>query len=126
MLSPQGGLSYCFAGHRPPLLVSGSDVQRLETGGTVLGLFEGPVYEPGVVQLEAGDVIIVCSDGVTDAPNASDEEFGRKRLIACMSAHRHLKPAALLERLLEELRVFTAGAPQADDITVLVLRYRGL
>jgi len=126
VLSPQGGLSYCCAGHEPPLLVSGSDVQRLETGGTVLGLFEGPVYEPGVVQLEAGDVIIVYSDGVTDAPNASDEEFGRNRLIACASTNRHLEPEALLERLLEALRVFTAGAPQADDITVLVLRYRGL
>jgi sigma-B regulation protein RsbU (phosphoserine phosphatase) len=70
--------------------------------------------------------VVVCSDGVTEARNASEEDFGRDRLIACVESSHGLDPETLVERLLQDVRDFTAGEPQADDLTALVLRYRGL
>ena len=71
--------------------------------------------------------MVVCSDGVNEARSRFDEEFGRERLVSCLrdGYQRGLDPAALLDHLLESLRTFTAGAPQADDLTVMVLRYNG-
>jgi sigma-B regulation protein RsbU (phosphoserine phosphatase) len=119
-----------------------SGVRSLEPGGLVLGLFAHATYRPDSLQLDPGDLVIVCSDGVTEARNASDEEFGRDRLIACVessgafrpgsvrwasveSSHG-LDPETLVEHLLQDVRDFTAGEQQADDLTALVLRYRGL
>jgi sigma-B regulation protein RsbU (phosphoserine phosphatase) len=67
----------------------------------------------------------VCSDGVTEARSADGEEFGRDRLSAAVAGCHGLTADAVLERLMSAVRRFSAGAPQADDITALVLRYRG-
>jgi serine phosphatase RsbU (regulator of sigma subunit) len=125
LLSSGGSLSYCVAGHEPPVVVGRTNIRSLESGGLVLGLFAHATYQADSLQLESGDLVVVCSDGVTEARNASDEEFGRDRLIACVQAGHGLESETVLERLLEEVRNFTAGAPQADDLTALVLRYRG-
>jgi serine phosphatase RsbU (regulator of sigma subunit) len=126
IVAPDGTLSYCNAGHDPPVLVTRGGVQALEEGGVVLGLFPHASYEAGTVQLAPGDVIAICSDGVAEARSETDEEFGRDRLISCVSGGAAEEPQALLERLLGEVRAFTAGAPQADDVTLMMGRYRGL
>jgi sigma-B regulation protein RsbU (phosphoserine phosphatase) len=69
--------------------------------------------------------VIICSDGVTEARNAAGEEFGRERLIEAMTGCHGAKPDAVLERLFAAVRTFSQGTPQGDDITGLVLRYRG-
>ena len=125
LLSSGGSLSYCVAGHEPPVIIGRTEMRSLEPGGLVLGLFAHATYQAGSLQLESGDLVLVCSDGVTEARNVSDEEFGRDRLRACVKAGHGLEPETLLERLLEEIRGFTAGALQADDLTALILRYRG-
>jgi serine phosphatase RsbU (regulator of sigma subunit)/pSer/pThr/pTyr-binding forkhead associated (FHA) protein len=120
-----GTLKYCNAGQEPPLVVRRDDVLWLEHGGPVLGLLSIATYECGEVSLAPGDLVVVCSDGVTEARNRQGAEFGRDRLVQAMAGTHGQKPDAALERLLEEVRRFSEGGAQGDDITVLVLRYRG-
>ena len=72
-----------------------------------------------------GDLVVVCSDGVTEARNRAGDEFGRDRLVEAVRGRQGRKPEAVLEHLIAEVRLFAEGAPQADDVTALVLRYRG-
>ena len=106
-------------------MVGPSGERWLETGGPVLGLLPDACYEHETVQLDPGDLVVICSDGVTEARNAAGEEFGRERLIESMSDSRGMKPVAALERLFDAVRKFSEGTAQGDDITAMVLRYRG-
>lgn len=124
VLWSDGRLSYCNAGHESPIIV-GRTQRSLDTGGVVLGLFDNAKYEVETVQLEPGDTIVVFSDGVSEARNHADEELGRERLVTALGSVRDISSEATLEKLLAAVRDFTAGAPQADDVTALVLRYRG-
>lgn len=125
LLSRGGLLTYCCAGHEPPVLLGRTGIRSLEAGGLVLGLFPHAAYAAEAVQLDPGDVIVVCSDGVTEARSTTDEEFGRDRLIASIATTRGQAADTILDRILGAVREFSAGAPQADDITALVLRFRG-
>src|SRR5437764_5243454 len=100
MLAPDGSLTYCNAGHNAPLLVSKTGIRRLETGGVVLGLFDSAQFEEETVRLEPGDLIVLFSDGVTEAMNPESEEFTDDRLIACANAHRGEPPQQVLDALL--------------------------
>jgi phosphoserine phosphatase RsbU/P len=121
-----GRLAYCNAGQEPALVVrkDGSE-EWLETGGPVLGLLSIATYESGQVVLAPGDLVIVYSDGVSEARSASNEEFGRDRLLDVARSCRGQKPDAVLEAILRAVSQFSQGAAQADDITALVFRFRG-
>jgi serine phosphatase RsbU (regulator of sigma subunit)/predicted ester cyclase len=125
VLSRDGRLTYCNAGHNPPLLVRASGMHRLETGGMVVGMIKEATFEEQTVQLEPGDVLVAFSDGITEARNVDGEEFGEGRLLTCVNAHRELAPAVLLQEIFETVHHFSAGGAQADDLTVLVLSYSG-
>jgi sigma-B regulation protein RsbU (phosphoserine phosphatase) len=125
LLAADGTLRYSSAGHEPPAHVSRRGVAALEAGGLVLGLFAHAEYEAGSVQLEPGDLVVVCSDGVTEARNPADEEFGRDRFVATLRDAHGVEPQQVLRKLLDAVRHFSASAPQADDITIVVLRYKG-
>jgi phosphoserine phosphatase RsbU/P len=125
LIARDGSLTYSNAGHNPPILVTANGVRRLETGGVVLGLFGGAVFEEETVALQPGDAIVLFSDGVTEAFNAAGEDFGDERLLAGIDAHRGKPPQALLEALLGEVRAFCGDAPQSDDITMVVVRFDG-
>jgi len=122
-LSSDGLLTYSNAGHNPPVLLHSNGIRLLETGGLLLGAFNDVVYQEDTIQLEDGDVLVVFSDGVTEAMNQEGAEFGEERLLSCVSAHRGAAATELLDCLLGMVREFTAGAPQSDDITAMVLRY---
>jgi serine phosphatase RsbU (regulator of sigma subunit) len=124
-LTADGRLSYCNAGQEPPLVVGHGRVSWLEAGGPVLGLLSMATYEFETVALEPGDLVIVCSDGVTEARNRAGDEFGRERLVDAVRARHGARPEAVLESLIAAVKLFSEGAAQADDVTVLVLRYRG-
>jgi serine phosphatase RsbU (regulator of sigma subunit) len=125
VVDQEGRLSYCNGGQEPPLVLGRRGMTWLETGGPVLGLLPGATYEFDSITLEAGDLVVICSDGVTEARNAAGDEFGRDRLLEAMAGCHGAKPDAVLERLFTAVRVFSQGTPQGDDITGLVLRYRG-
>jgi len=122
-LEPDGRLTYCNAGHNPPLVVGKAGVRRLEVGGPIVGLFEHAVFEEETVLLAPNDWLIVFSDGVSEAMSASGDEYGEERILAVVDRDTSLAPADLLQAIFADVRTFTKGAPQSDDITALVLRY---
>jgi len=123
-LSTDGRLTYCNAGHNPPLLIGKRGVLRLETGGMVVGLFEH-AFDEQTLQLEPDDLLVAYSDGVTEARNPDGEEFGEERLLACVRDNCNLAPSELLQCVFNAVNQFSAGATQADDLTLLVLRFSG-
>jgi sigma-B regulation protein RsbU (phosphoserine phosphatase) len=126
IISVDGRLVYCNAGHNPPFVVGKSGVRRLEAGGPVVGLLEFAPFAQEAVQLDPGDTIVVFSDGVSEAMDLAGEEFGDGRLLAAVQAVGAVGAQALVEHLVDAVRKFTHGAAQSDDITVMVIRYFGL
>jgi serine phosphatase RsbU (regulator of sigma subunit) len=123
IMRPDGRLTYCNAGQNPPLLFSASGVRKLETGGTIVGLFEHASYEQEEIQLAAGDLLAVFSDGVSEALNPEGDEFGEARTQAAI-APNWLEPSdVVLQSLLDSVRAFARGAPQNDDVSALIVRY---
>ena len=125
-----GQLRYVNAGHNPPYLIrsldakpgASADIQELSVGGTVLGLFPQMDYQEGTVQLRSGDVLVLFTDGVTEALNAREEEFGDERLKALLQEVLHLEAAEISGRLAEALRGWIKDTTQYDDLTFVVMK----
>jgi sigma-B regulation protein RsbU (phosphoserine phosphatase) len=125
-LSTDGTLTYCNGGHNPPFVIGPrTGVRRLETGGPVIGLLQMAAFDQESIQLDPGDVVILFSDGVSEAMSHSGEEFGDDRLLQVAQAGVDLPVDTQVDRIVEAVRTFTHGAPQSDDITVMVVRYLG-
>jgi serine phosphatase RsbU (regulator of sigma subunit) len=128
VLADEGRLTYTNAGHNPPIVIGEEgqgDIRRLDCGGTIIGAFPDALYDQDTIQLKRGDLVVVFSDGVTEAFNAEWQEFGDDRLVECVRANRGLPPAKLLEQVMASIKAFVKDAPQSDDVTVLVLEYTG-
>ena len=116
-----GVLSYTNAGHYLPVVVrAGGAVERLGEGGPVLGVIGGAEYGQAQVTLGQGDRLVLFTDGLTEARNRDDEEFGEARLIDLAVRHRACSAPALQARLAEAVAAFTGGRLQ-DDATLIVL-----
>ena len=119
-------LHYVNAGHNPPAVLRKSggfwQVFRLEDGGPVLGLLAGAAYQEQVLPLLPGDILLAFTDGISEAMNTSENEWGEDRLIAEAQAHADLPAEKLLQYLFRAADSFAAGAPQHDDMTLLVLK----
>ena len=114
-------LTFANAGHYPPILIrADGTIERLDTGGAVLGVFPERGYEQGQVSLRGGDRIILYTDGITDVCNACDEEFGEWRLVDLAVANRGCSAPALQARLASAVDAFSDGRFQ-DDATLIVL-----
>lgn len=124
-LTSDGRLRYTNAGQDPPVLVQHGGTRWLKVGGPVLGLLPGAMYGYDTLLLEPGDLVVVCSDGVSEARNEAGEEFGRDRFLASVSGTHGQSSEAVLEHVLSAVREFVGSAPQADDITAFVIRHRG-
>ncbi|MGZ4813568.1 MAG: PP2C family protein-serine/threonine phosphatase [Terriglobales bacterium] len=116
-------LTYVNAGHNNPMLrrQSGS-VERLQVGGVPLGILEHAPYQSGTVTLQSGDRLVIFTDGVVEAENPQQEEYGEARLFAVLQAGLTYAPAALLNYIMTDLDRFVANAPQHDDVTLMLLR----
>ena len=118
-----GELDYANAGHNPPILVRASgDAEMLEGGGPVLGILSIAPYSQMHAQLDHGDMLVLYSDGVTEANNAAYEEFDEERFIEVLRAHRTLPATEIVQAVIRAVTEFAAGAPQADDITLLIAK----
>jgi sigma-B regulation protein RsbU (phosphoserine phosphatase) len=119
-----GRMRYVNAGHIPPILYrarSGA-IERLSTGGTVVGLLEGATYEAGEVTLDSGDTLLVFTDGLSEAWGPNEEEFGEDRMSALVCNNASLT-AKELERVIQnEVENFTSGARATDDRTLIVVK----
>jgi sigma-B regulation protein RsbU (phosphoserine phosphatase) len=116
-------LQYVNAGHNPPMIFRASgDVVRLDVGGPVIGLIEGCEYEQGQVTLDPGDVLVAYTDGVSEAMNSGQEEWGEEQLAATTLPARTMNCGELIGRIMRAADRFAAGAPQHDDMTLVVIR----
>jgi serine phosphatase RsbU (regulator of sigma subunit)/pSer/pThr/pTyr-binding forkhead associated (FHA) protein len=121
-----GELVYCNAGHNPPFLVrSDGSVECVEGGGPVLGIVPGARYSEYRARLEPGDVLVLYSDGVTEATNPAEEEFGEERFAALLAENRCRPAAEIIGAITGAVAHWGAGAPAADDITLVVARRTG-
>lgn len=122
-LAPNGTLSFCNAGHNPPLVFGKDGLRRIESGGMPVGLFEMAPYSCDLVELKPGDTMVIYSDGVTEAHNVAGEEFGETRLVQMLERYSRGSAAIVLEQIINAVKEFAHGAEQYDDVTALVVKY---
>jgi serine phosphatase RsbU (regulator of sigma subunit)/pSer/pThr/pTyr-binding forkhead associated (FHA) protein len=121
-----GQLTYCNAGHNPPLLIrSDGGIERLETGGPVLGLLLGIPYRQQQLNMAAGDLLALFSDGISEAEDPSGAEFGEERLGDVVTRRRQESAQAIIEAVNHAVEGWRASAPVADDATLVVARRIG-
>jgi phosphoserine phosphatase RsbU/P len=122
---PNRTLSYSNAGHNPPLLVSPSGQHRfIERGGLPLGMFRDTRYHEYYLSFEPGDLLVLYTDGVTEANSPSGEEFGRERLASAVKANSGLSSRELITSLQREVLNWTDGVGAGDDVTFFVIKAR--
>ncbi len=117
------------AGHNPPVFIRQGVPELLSPKGLVLGLMDDSVFlktiEERKVSFEPGDALLLYTDGVTEAMNRRQEEFGSERLLAALDGSHSIGPEEILDRVSRAVELFADGAPQADDLTLLALRADG-
>ena len=117
-----GTLTYVNAGHNPGLWISPAGIALLPSGGVPVGMMPGVVHKQASIQILPGDTILLYSDGITEALNGTDEEFGMERLTALAAAGQTQAPAEISRRIFSAVNDFTTGVAQYDDQTVLIAR----
>ncbi|HFE64626.1 MAG TPA: hypothetical protein ENK14_09475 [Caldithrix sp.] len=116
-------LNYVNAGHNPPFVFRGNgEMELLSTGGIILGMIPNFTYEMGNIAFEPDDLLVCYTDGVNEAMNPAQEEFGEERLKELIHAGKNLASKALAEKIVAELENYAESEPQADDITLLIAR----
>jgi serine phosphatase RsbU (regulator of sigma subunit) len=118
-----GALSFLNAGHNPPLIVhAAGTMEQLAAGGLPLGIMPDAEYREGLTRLSYGDVLVIYSDGVTEAQSPSGEEFGPTRLYDVVARNMEASAAGIRDRIESALTKFSQGTPAADDITLVIVK----
>jgi sigma-B regulation protein RsbU (phosphoserine phosphatase) len=119
----KGTVIYCNAGHpRPILMRTDGSVSRLDQGGPILGPVPNAAYSIGVQCMGPGDLLVLFTDGVTEATADDEEEYGPERLIHAIRTVRHRDPAAIVDRIFTDVTEFSQQTPPHDDQTVVVIK----
>jgi hypothetical protein len=120
-----GTLRYVNAGHGAPMLVrrGRKGMERLCEGGPVLGLLSGATYEAGTVEIEDSDTLILYSDGISEATNQKDEEFGEDRVTEIVSSSAEATTETICKRIVSAVNAFASAGPAQDDRTLMVIRF---
>lgn len=118
-----GSLAFLNAGHNPPLIVHpGGTMEQLASGGLPLGIMAGAEFREGKTKLEPGDVLVIYSDGVSEAVNRAGEEFNATRLYEVVARNLDASAAGIRDRIESALSKFCDGTPAADDITLVIVK----
>jgi len=126
LLDPGGALEFVRAGHPSPLLLRRGEVSELySTGSLPIGLLENESFTSSSIQLEPGDTLLLYTDGVTEAEDRNRNLFQDGRLKEAFGQHPNSSLKTLLDGVGSAVEKFTGGASQADDLTLLAVRYRG-
>ncbi len=116
-----GEMLYCNAGHNPPVLMrDDGSVEFLEGGGPVLGILPKATYESNRCRMHPGDVLTLFSDGVTEAFDLDEQEFGMRRLVELLKANRKGSAAEILSQVNEAIEEWAGGVPFHDDLTLVI------
>jgi len=118
-------LTYCSAGHVPTLLLRSGRMKHLSAGGGVIGVNPDEVYEQETLSLQPDDLIVMMTDGVTEAFDFHDNAYGTIRAVRSVRRHRDLPAQPMAHQLLWDVRRFVGLADQSDDITIVVVKVRG-
>ena len=123
LLSPPGLGQFISAGHNPAYLFRSATgkIEELVSDAFVLGMFDSSTYQSRTLQLYKGDILVVYSDGLTDAQNQQEEMFGEGRLLTIIQQEASSGSHALEQKVLKAIEEFTQGMPQTDDITFVVV-----
>ncbi len=114
---------YINAGHNNPILRRASGpIERLDVGGLPFGIMPEAQYEAATVTLAPGDWLIIFTDGLVEAENARQEEYGEARLLTTIEAGNTSSPDEMLKRLMAEVDLFVGNTPQHDDVTCMLLK----
>jgi sigma-B regulation protein RsbU (phosphoserine phosphatase) len=116
------GVDLCNAGHCRPLLLRAGETECIDATGLPMGLFCEGRYGVKHIPLDAGDSLVLYSDGITEAQGSQGDEYGEERLITCLRRHAHGGVAAMADAVLEDVTSFRDARPQQDDVTLLVVR----
>ncbi len=118
-----GAMTYSNAGHNPPMVVrSGGEVELLHDGGMVLGLLPAASFRAGSCRASSGDMLVLYSDGVTEAVDPAGEEFGEERLARLVVDNRTRPAGEIAEEVRKALAAWTAGKPATDDVTLVIAK----
>lgn len=118
----ENSLTYCNAGHNPPILLrKNGTVQLLETGGMLLGFLPYQSYIQDKIEINSGDYLVLYTDGVVEIKNSAEEEFGEKRLISMIKKNRGKSPSEIKNEILKAVREFSGKIEFDDDITLLII-----
>jgi sigma-B regulation protein RsbU (phosphoserine phosphatase) len=117
-----GNLLYTNAGHLPPILIRGNQTIRLDVGGTVVGLMPIFSYDQQTVELQPGDLLAMFTDGVTEAEDASGEQFGDERLARLLMEHKDKPLEEIVKIVADRVRAWAHDPDNADDTTILLAR----
>lgn len=122
-----GEIEYANGGHNPPYIIHyDGKIEELEmTGGIALGIIEGLPFTVKKITLKPNEGIFLFTDGVTEAFNINEDLYGEERLVARLTEKANLNAKELCESVIEDVHVYSTGACQSDDITVLALKYFG-
>jgi sigma-B regulation protein RsbU (phosphoserine phosphatase) len=123
---PNGGVEICNAGHPFPLVVNGEDIRPFEVSHLPIGMFGSEDFTVSEISLEPGQSLVMYSDGVSEAQDASGEEYGVERLRHQISRQRVFSPSGMLAACREDLTRFRNSAPKTDDLTLFVLGREGV
>jgi len=120
----RAGLHYINAGHCPPMLIpaDGGPEMPLTEGGTVIGLFPKSEYKRGSEKLNKGDVLVLCTDGIMEASNKEDDEYGKERLAECVRQNRHKNAQGIVDSVLAEVNAFAMGGTFKDDKVLMIMK----
>jgi phosphoserine phosphatase RsbU/P len=116
-------VDYINAGHNNPILRRASgQIERLDVGGLPFGILPEAKYDSASVTLAPGDWLVIFTDGLVEAENARQEDYGEARLLAAIEAGKSVGPADMLKRLMAEVDLFVGNTPQHDDVTCMLLK----
>ena len=115
-------LTYCNAGHNVPIFLQRNKKIELNKGGIILSCIEDSNYDEEEILFEEGSTLVVFSDGITEAMNEAEDEYGEERLFELIKQHNNLTSEKLAHEILTDVRKFTKEVPQMDDITIMVIK----
>ena len=122
---PSRLLRYVNAGHNPPYVIRGTEIHALEGGGPVVGLLPDAIYEECHLVLKPGDLLLAYTDGISEALNLQDQEWGEERMVAAARDRLPENASTILRHIVTEADRFAATAPQHDDMTLLLMKLDG-
>jgi len=117
----------CFsnAGHDPPFHLSNDKINYLKTGGMLLGTFPDSQYEQEKIIMRPGELLILFSDGITEAMNKDNKEFGEEKLRDIISDYKNADPELIIDKIISEVEKHSGSTPQSDDMTLMIIKKEG-